>query len=122
MATRISMLVSGVRGVQIALDALSKLCELELRTRSFPKLYASGVRYRREGLGKERWQVPSETLRLKHGDCEDLAAWRAAELRVSGIKARAICVRVRPGLIHCVVQTERGREDPSKRLGMKGRG
>lgn len=106
----------------MALDALTKLCEMELRARSFPKLYASGVKYRREGFGKERWQVPSETVKLGCGDCEDLAAWRAAELRVAGIKARAICVRVRPGLIHCVVQTERGREDPSKKLGMKGKG
>lgn len=105
------------------LFGLQKASEEQLRENRLPELYRSGVRYRAEPPGSERWQLPMETLWRKHGDCEDLAAWRAAELVVSGqdVRARAVLRRIRPGLMHCLVLRGDGTiEDPSRLLGMKG--
>jgi hypothetical protein len=49
-----------------------------------PKLYAAGIRYLREGPDSENYQNIPRTLELKTGDCEDLAAWRIAELQEEG--------------------------------------
>jgi len=96
---------------------------LLLRSKRAPGLYSSGVRYRREPRGREHWQTAPEVLRAGHGDCEDLAAYRAAELRVAGIPARAAVIRTGPRMYHAVVMHPDGSiEDPSKRLGMKGPG
>lgn len=94
-----------------------------MRLRPLPALYASGVRYQREH-NREDWQTAEETLQRGHGDCEDLAAFRAAELRNAGeLGAKAVCYAPRPGLIHCVVRRADGTiEDPSRRLGMNGKG
>lgn len=48
------------------------------------------VRYQREKKlsGAERWQTIPEILERGHADCEDLSAWRIAELRRQGIKAK----------------------------------
>lgn len=88
-----------------------------------PPLYESGARYQREPMGRERWQTARETARRKLGDCEDLAAYRVAELWRRGIKARVHVKVVRPGLMHIQVLLPNGKiEDPSQRLGMKGPG
>lgn len=86
---------------------------------------AARVRYGREPRGVEHWQSLPSLLSSGVGDCEDLAAARAAELRVSGIDASAVPLRVRRAagiggvdLWHIVVQTPRGTEDPSLALGM----
>lgn len=50
---------------------------------STPKLYAAGVRYLREE-DTENYQNIPRTLELRTGDCEDLAAWRIAELQEAG--------------------------------------
>lgn len=79
------------------------------------------VRYRREPRGSEQWRTRGRVLLEGYGDCEDLAAALAAELRVAGHPARAIVRRARgaPGY-HAVVRL-RGRElDPSAWLGMGG--
>ena len=89
-----------------------------------PGLYASGVRYREEPAGEEDWQDIPETLARGTGDCEDLACWRIAELRVrSGehaipfLKCRARDERV---LYHVAVRRLDGTlEDPSRALGMR---
>lgn len=126
MAVNIRCLLSTPQEVAAMLAGLQKASESQLRASALPRLYASGVRYRAEPFGQERWQLPAETFWRKHGDCEDLAAWRAAELVVSGVdvNARAVVKRVRPGLMHCLVL--RGDrvtlEDPSALLGMKGKG
>ncbi len=57
-------------------------------------------------------------------NCEDLACWRAAELRVRGIRARAFFTRDRRSdgttLYHIMVKLPDGRiEDPSRQLGMR---
>jgi hypothetical protein len=107
--------------IDTALAGLQALAELELAGGGFPPVYQSGVRYRREPRGSERWQTPSQTLQRGEGDCEDLAAWRAAELRVSGEDpaARAVVVRSGPRTWHAVVARGDGSfEDPSAALGM----
>lgn len=114
-----------MREIQIFLFALQQVCETQLRASPLPPLYQSGVRYEREPRGQENWQTCHETLKRKAGDCEDLAAWRAAELRVTGADPAAVAIikRIRPGLIHCLVRRGNGHlEDPSKILGMRGKG
>ena len=80
-----------------------------------PPLYESGVVYRRE-RGTENWQSAAETLQLGYGDCEDLASWRAAELRsFDGERgARVKVIRTNHGTFHALVEREDGStEDPS---------
>jgi hypothetical protein len=90
-----------------------------------PLLYKSGVRYKREARGQEVWQDIPNLLRSGYGDCEDLACWRVAELRV---RRR---VRAMPNLTfrkigplfryHVTVRYPNGQvEDPSLKLGMRG--
>lgn len=121
--TRLTLTIAlgSLTSVQVFLNALQLVDQGQLRSARYPSLYASGVRYQREPAGEEDWQTVSVTYRRKTGDCEDLAAWRAAELVVSGedTKARAVLKRIRPGLIHCIVRRGNGQyEDPSKLLGM----
>lgn len=90
-----------------------------------PMLYESGVRYEEEPPGQEDWQDIPTTLKMRVGDCEDLACWRAAEYRVRhGIMATPIFThKRRPNggyLYHILVKLPDGRiEDPSRRLGMR---
>ena len=127
MAVTIRCLLTSPKQVAHMLYALQVACEDQLRSNRgrIPRLYASGVRYRREPLGQESWQLPTVTLQARSGDCEDLAAWRAAELVVTGEdrRAKAVVRIVRAGLMHCVVLRGNGAiEDPSKILGMNGKG
>ena len=111
-----------IEGLLIGL-MLADMAQLRKSRGKIPSLYMSGVRYKREPEGEENWQTAEECVRLGYGDCEDLAAWRAAELRVSGQDplARAVLREVRPGLMHCLVMRANGQlEDPSKKLGMGG--
>lgn len=93
-----------------------------------PLLYKSGVRYQRENYAKheENWRDFLSVLRHKSGDCEDLASFRVAELRVVFNK-RARCVYRRTvrddgsTLYHILVESPSGSghiEDPSRLLGM----
>jgi hypothetical protein len=130
------------RRMQILLDALTKIHLDHLsHYPKTPSLYESGVVYEREPPGREDWQDILTTLRRGGGDCEDLATWRAADLLMRGIPARAFG-RPRPMLIppaceegavachgepqmgtlwHILVRLPNGTiEDPSKRLGMEG--
>jgi hypothetical protein len=115
------------RYLALLLDALYRIDVLYLmRHPGAPKLYQSGVRYQREPAGHEHWQDVARCLELGHGDCEDLACWRAAELSVQGIDARPVYKwkKLRGGgtLFHIVVAHAGGVEDPSARLGMIPRG
>lgn len=108
----------------ILLEALTRInADYLLRHPSTPQLYQSGVRYRREPPGSERWLSVPAILRTGFGDCEDLACWRAAELRIRGIRAKAFPTLV-PSvsgreLWHIKVGVLGGEvEDPSKKLGM----
>lgn len=91
-----------------------------------PPLYLSGVRYSREPRevrGRvELWDSVPVVLAQGWGDCDDLAAWRAAELSLSGVYALPVLVEVAPfsGRYHVVVWRSDGQwEDPSARLGME---
>jgi hypothetical protein len=106
-----------------------------------PPIYASGVVYREEAPGHEDWLDVPAILRQGHADCEDLAAWRAAELRVAGYDVDPVIkwqwiprdLMIKQGypasklpqdgiwLVHCCVRWPDGRiEDPSKIMGMGG--
>jgi hypothetical protein len=90
-----------------------------------PPIYAAGVRYEEEPPGQDDWADIAECRRLGKADCEDLACWRAAELRIKHrIAAGPVSTRRnRPlgGLLyHIQTKYPDGRvEDPSRRLGMR---
>lgn len=123
----------GARALDSALEGLVGLAVEELQLglpeelagnrdgwQGFPRLYDSGVRYQRE-VGTERWLTPAQTYAAGRGDCEDLASWRTAELRVTGEdpEARARVLRSGPRTWHAVVERGDGSlEDPSRELGM----
>jgi hypothetical protein len=100
------------------------LYESGVRLRAAPLLYQSGVRYVAEPRGKERWQDIPETLERKEGDCEDLACWRIAELRVrEGDRAQP---KIKKAVFRDVVvyhitleRQDLTPEDPSRVLGMR---
>lgn len=107
--------------VRAAVLGLAAVSLVQMRERSLPPLYGGTIRYVREPVGRERWQTADETAARGEGDCEDLAAYRVAELRHRGIDATILIRVVRPELWHVLVQWPDGRtEDPSAKLGMKG--
>ena len=103
-----------------ALEGLVRVNEHLIRVARLPRLYDSGARYLRERPGRENWRNAAEVVEAMNGDCEDLAGYRAAELRVYDREpAQAIAYRSGPGKWHAVVRRANGRiEDPSRRLGM----
>jgi hypothetical protein len=138
--------------LQIGLEGLARINEWHIRRslRSYekglsntviPQLYASGVYYAEEAPGREDWLDAPAVLRQGFADCEDLAAYRAAELRVAGFDVEPVIkwqwipreLMIRQGypadklpskgvwLVHCCVRWPDGRiEDPSRILGMGG--
>lgn len=107
-----------------------------------PPLYLSGVRYQEDPPGREDWRDCYTVLKRGKGDCDNLVAWRVAELRVAGIDAEPVVkwqhvpkdlvVKLmghppnkvpKEGIwmVHCSVRFPDGRiEDVSKNLGMGG--
>lgn len=123
---------NNVRAIQWALDRVftHNLALLwSAQGAAIPPLYRSGVRYEREpwqGRVEEFATIPI-VLERKWGDCDDLAAWRAAELAARAREAARAIVIEAPGSkrsgrrYHCVVKRGNGYiEDPSFHLGMKG--
>lgn len=83
----------------------------------FPRLYDSGIVYRREPPGQEDWQNAIDLLRTQEGDCEDLSAYRVGELRNEGEPATVEIVRNPSGSYHAIVRRADGtHEDPSRIL------
>jgi len=100
-----------------------------------PKLYALAkqgrVRYQPEPIGKEEWCNIPQVIKQGWGDCEDLAAFRCAELISRGVLAvpniswRAdgpqtiyhvtVLIGIRKQDKNSYIE-----EDPSKILGMRG--
>jgi hypothetical protein len=79
------------------------------------------VKWRPETPGDEKFDHARTVLNRGHGDCDDLAPWRAASARATGEDpgARAVMLRRGPTLWHCVVQMSDGKiEDPSREAGM----
>lgn len=120
------------RTLDILLPALVALDVDYLREHpDTPPLYRSGIRYQPEPPGQEQWlTIPWCLVRRDMGqgcDCEDLAAWRAAELLLRGERAQAIwSARTSQGpdgkartVYHIRVRRASGKiEDPSAALGM----
>lgn len=120
--------------LEILLEGLVRVNETLMRSRLFPDLYKTAVRYRQEPIGDENWRDASIVLESGFGDCEDLAAYRVAELRVKHnmsaqcvFRWKTLEINTRDGprrvkLYHILVGLWRGGklfiEDPSKRLGM----
>ena len=89
-----------------------------------PLLYQTHVVYRRDPPRKEWFRSLARCLRTGWGDCDDLAAWRAAEIRRGGGRAWARVRRTRNAtLLHAVVVDKLGNiiEDPSEVLVTLGR-
>lgn len=104
--------------LRIALAGLTAMNRALLKLyRDVPPLYSSGVRYR--GEKPDRWETLDLVLARGYGDCEDLSAWRAAELQEQGVNAHADVYNVRANKWHAVVYYPDGTmEDPSRQLGM----
>lgn len=116
--------LGSAREIDAALEGLVAQNVAQRRAGLVPSLAASKhVVYRRETPGHENWQSAVETHRRGYGDCEDLACWVAADLRVRGIaNAKAVTIQTGPHLRHCIVSVNGKVFDPSKARGMKGRG
>jgi hypothetical protein len=97
-----------------------------------PALYHAGVSYRPQQTVQGNftgidhwWDIPAVRLHGE-GSCEDLAAWRVAELQLAGhahVRPFVHSREVSPGntLYHIVVKLPDGsEEDPSALLGMSG--
>lgn len=97
-----------------------------MREYGAPPLYAAGVRYQREEPKMEMWRDVRYVLEHGHGDCEDLAAYLAAQYVLAGDRRARPVIRGRwrddKWTYHVVVRRGDGRiEDPSRRLGMNAR-
>lgn len=120
----------GESDIDAALAATVLLNIQQMRTRRIPPLYESGVRYQRETClvlsipeTCERFLTATQLLRERKGDCDDLSAYRCAELIFTGEDKRARARVFRSGGgFHAIVVRGDGRiEDPSARLGMPTR-
>lgn len=133
MSYRITYVVEKMPGggidpamLDILLDALTRIDMVWLlRHPETPGVYQSGVRYQEEPPGAEDWADIPTCLALGWADCEDLACWRAAELRVRhGVEAKAFAeCQMQPDgsrLYHIMVSLPDGSvECPSRELGMR---
>ena len=122
----------GMGRVALALtEALAEIDAAYLESHAAPLLYESGVVYREETNGEELLDVPG-VLSQGFADCEDLAAWRCAEIRTrfghkSWIEAIVMPRRESGNLprfgVHLIVGARINgqvvREDPSHLLGMR---
>ncbi len=121
--------MADTRTLDACLEALVRqnlwqMARLEAAGYPVPALYHSTVVYRRDPPGREWFRSFARVLRTGWGDCDDLAAIRAAEIRRAGGRAWARVRRTRnPHLLHAVVTDEHGtvREDPTAVLASLGR-
>jgi len=103
-----------------ALEGLVALDSYLIDKHRLPHIRQSGAVYKREK--HEDWRSALEVVHEGWGDCEDLASYHAAWLRVHrGEPARVLLKWTGPKTMHCVVQRYDGSiDDPSLWLGMKG--
>ena len=106
--------------VDAMLEGFVRACQVIVESGLAPPDPAeTNVRYQLEGKGEEDWKLPQNVMRDGWGDCEDLAAWRAAGLRSTGEDPGARCVvtETGPHKLHAVVQRSDGSiDDPSREL------
>jgi len=82
---------------------------------------AGAVRWRPEPPGDEHFDLASTVIGRKWGDCDDLAPWHAASLRVTGQdpEATPYVYKSGPDRWHAVVRRGDGStDDPSRAAGM----
>jgi hypothetical protein len=106
-----------------ALEATTRLNEDLIRAGEVPTFRAAvnKVRWRPEPPGDEHFDHAGVVLGRGWGDCDDLAPWHAASLRVTGVDkgATAIVKKSGPNRWHAVVRRSNGTiEDPSREAGM----
>lgn len=107
------------------LEATTRLDEQQIKRGDVPLFQDAGPGTRfvwqPEPPGAERFDHAKRVLARGWGDCDDLAPWRSASLRVTGEDpgARAVVVRSGPNRWHAIVQRSDGSlEDPSRTAGM----
>jgi len=110
-----------------ALEATTRLNESMLDEGQVPPFReaVNHVRWKPEPPGDEHFDHAGVVLGRGWGDCDDLAPWHAASLRVTGEDegARAIVRRSGPRRWHAIVQRSDGSiDDPSREAGMGKRG
>ena len=111
--------------IRLLLEALITANIAFLRSQPHtPWLYESGVVYEEEEDERDDWNDIPETYALRVGDCEDLAAWRVAELRarrgehaIPRVSVQTVGLRTK---YHVTLRRADGQlEDPSRLLGMR---
>lgn len=104
------------------LEGMTALNTAIIRVENLPSVYEV-ARYKREPRGRENWLHAAKVAQLGLADCEDLACYRAAELRVrEGEPARVVVLRTGAKTLHAVVERADGEiEDVARALGMRGR-
>lgn len=108
------------------LETLTRLDERLLKSGHAPPFTdaikgRNGVRWKPEPPGEEHFDHAAMVHGRKWGDCDDLAPWKAAELRVTGEDpgATAVVKKSGPRRWHAIVKRSDGSfEDPSKDAGM----
>lgn len=105
------------------MEALTQINVMWIKTHpNTPELYSTPIHYEPEPPNQEVWQDIPTLLERGKGDCEDLACYRAGELRAAGINVRPYIKWRKEGesyVYHAVVMWPDGRvEDPSLALGM----
>ena len=110
------------KAIEAALEGLVRLNMVLIEEGVIPLFpHDAPVIYRLEPEGEEDWKHGSNAIRDGWADCEDIAAWCVAGLRISGedIEARCAIMRTGPTNMHCVVLMSDGKVwDPSLDLGM----
>lgn len=108
-----------------ALESVTRLNEQLLQEGKAPTfqeaLKTKGIQWKPEPPGQEHFDHAGIVAHRGHGDCDDLAPWEAASLRVTGTDpgAKAVVVRSGPHMWHAIVERSDGSHaDPSKAAGM----
>jgi hypothetical protein len=107
------------------LEAVTRVNQRLLQNGQVPPFRDAGpgsaVRWQPEPPGAERFDHAAKVLQRGWGDCDDLAPWHAASLRMTGEDpwARAIVVKSGPNRWHALVRrSDRRIDDPSAEAGM----
>lgn len=122
MPLRASLPLASAAEAEAALEGLVRVNTHQL-TQGYPPIASSlrsgRLRYIRRDPDEE-WRSLAQIWRHGGGDCEDLAAAVAAELRALGYRARVVIRRARPGLLHALTLNESTGQllDPSLTGGM----
>jgi hypothetical protein len=107
-----------------ALEAVTRTNEQLIADGTVPtaqEAIASGVKWKPEPPGDEHFDNAARVASRGWGDCDDLAPYHAASLRVTGEdpEARATVIRTGPKRWHAVVERSDGTvDDPSADAGM----